>query len=197
MLAISKTVPVPLIREIAAYGQRRFGESYVQEALPKITDLHDLRLEWHFVGPLQSNKTRAVANHFDWVHSVSTAKVARRLHEQRPPDLPPLNICLQVNISHEASKSGADAADLLALAQLVTGLEHLKLRGLMAIPEPDADPIGQRERFRAVHDLYQMLQAAGFALDTLSMGMSGDLEAAIAEGSTLVRIGTALFGERS
>jgi len=181
---------------MAQLGVRRFGENYLQEALQKIEALADLDLEWHFIGPIQSNKTRAIAEHFDWVHSVDRLKIARRLNEQRPAALAPLNVCLQLNVSAEQSKSGAEPAQLAALAAEVAALPRLRLRGLMAIPAATEDVARQRAAFRCMGEAQAQLQAAGLELDTLSMGMSGDLEAAIAEGATLVRIGTALFGPR-
>jgi pyridoxal phosphate enzyme (YggS family) len=201
LLAVSKTFGPEAVREAHAAGQRAFGENYVQEALAKIDTLADLRpgIEWHLIGPLQSNKTRAVAAAFDWVHSVDRLKIAERLAEQRPAGLPPLNLCLQVNVSGEASKSGVAPAELEALARAVAALprEKLRLRGLMSIPEPVADPLAQRAPHRALRELLHGLQAAGLALDTLSMGMSADLEAAVAEGATLVRVGSAIFGTRT
>jgi len=198
LLAVSKTQPASAVREAAAAGQRAFGENYVQEALDKIAELADLRsqLEWHLIGPLQSNKTRVVAEAFDWVHSVDRLKIAQRLSDQRPPHLAPLQLCLQVNISGEDSKSGVAPADVPALAQAVAALPNVRLRGLMAIPEPAADAQAQRAPHRALRELLAQLQALGLAVDTLSMGMSADLEAAVAEGATMVRIGTALFGAR-
>ena len=200
LLAVSKTFGADAVRAAQAAGQRAFGENYVQEALAKIAQLSDLRaqLEWHLIGPLQSNKTRAVAEAFDWVHSVDRLKLAQRLAEQRPADLPPLQLCLQVNISGEASKGGVAPADLLALARAVAALprERVSLRGLMAIPEPAADTESQRLPHRQLHALLAALQRDGLLLDTLSMGMSADLEAAVAEGSTMVRVGTAIFGAR-
>ena len=193
LLAVSKTKPAAAVREAYAAGIRDFGENYLQEALGKQLELADLPLIWHFIGPIQSNKTRAIAEHFDWVHSVDRLKIAQRLSEQRPADLPPLNICIQVNVSGEASKSGCTPADLPALANAISQLPRLKLRGLMAIPEPTEDRAAQDAAFAAV----QSLQAGlGLPLDTLSMGMSHDLESAIAMGATWVRIGTALFGTR-
>jgi pyridoxal phosphate enzyme (YggS family) len=197
LLAVSKTWPAAAVSEVAAYGQRAFGENYVQEALEKIRALAPLNLEWHFIGPLQSNKTRAVAEHFAWVHGIDRLKVAERLAEQRPAALPPLQVCVQVNVSGEASKSGVPAEQAADLCQAVAGLPRLRLRGLMAIPEPSDDPALVRERFAALRQLRDRLQAQGLAVDTLSMGMSDDLEAAIAEGATIVRVGTAIFGERS
>ena len=193
LLAVSKTKPAQALREAYAAGLRDFGENYLQEALGKQLELADLPLIWHFIGPIQSNKTRAIAEHFDWVHSVDRLKIAQRLSEQRPAELPPLNICIQVNVSGEASKSGCTPADLPALAEAISTLPRLKLRGLMAIPEPTEDRAEQDAAFAAV----QRLQASlNLPLDTLSMGMSHDLESAIAQGATWVRIGTALFGAR-
>lgn len=197
LLAVSKTRSSEELRALAGLGVTRFGENYLQEALEKMAALADLPLEWHFIGPIQSNKTRALAEHFDWVHSVDRLKIAQRLSEQRPPELPPLNICLQVNISAEASKSGIGLDELPALAAQVAQLPCLRLRGLMAIPAPADDREAQRRPFRALRQAMEQLNAGGMALDTLSMGMSDDLEAAIAEGATLVRIGTALFGPRA
>lgn len=193
LLAVSKTKPASALREAFACGQRDFGENYLQEALAKQVELADLELTWHFIGPIQSNKTRAIAGHFAWVHAVDRLKIAQRLSEQRPTDLPPLNLCLQVNVSGEASKSGCAPAELAALAGAVAELPNLRLRGLMAIPEPTDDPAAQRAAFARLRELKDGL---GLDLDTLSMGMSHDLEAAIAEGATWVRIGTALFGAR-
>lgn len=193
LLAVSKTKPAQALREAYAAGLRDFGENYLQEALGKQAELTDLPLIWHFIGPIQSNKTRAIAEHFAWVHSVDRLKIAQRLSEQRPSGLPPLNICIQVNVSGEASKSGCTPADLPALAHAIDALPRLKLRGLMAIPEPTEDRAAQDAAFAAV----QRLQASlDLPLDTLSMGMSHDLESAIAQGATWVRIGTALFGAR-
>lgn len=196
LIAVSKTHPVARLAELADLGQRDFGESYVQEALPKLDALIGRNLVWHFIGPIQSNKTRPIAERFDWVHSVDRLKVAERLSAQRPAGLPPLQVCLEVNISAEASKSGVLPSALPALAQAVAKLPHLHLRGLMAIPAPSADPASQHAAFRHLRQLLEQLRAAGLDLDVLSMGMSGDLEAAIAEGATHLRIGTALFGER-
>ncbi|CAG8869188.1 YggS family pyridoxal phosphate-dependent enzyme [Pseudomonas fluorescens] len=193
LLAVSKTKPAQDLREAYAAGLCDFGENYLQEALDKQVELADLPLIWHFIGPIQSNKTRAIAEHFDWVHSVDRLKVAQRLSEQRPADLPPLNICIQVNVSGEASKSGCTPADLPALANAISNLPRLKLRGLMAIPEPTEDRAAQDAAFAAVQNLQASLN---LPLDTLSMGMSHDLESAIAQGATWVRIGTALFGAR-
>ncbi|QGA38751.1 YggS family pyridoxal phosphate-dependent enzyme [Burkholderia glumae] len=198
LLAVSKTFPAEAVRAAHAAGQRAFGENYVQESLYKIAALADLRasLEWHFIGPLQSNKTRAVAERFDWVHSVDRLKIAQRLAEQRPAQLPPLNVCVQVNVSGEATKSGVAPDEVAALAQAVAALPALRLRGLMAIPEPAGDLAAQRAPHRRLRELYDALRAGGLALDTLSMGMSADLEAAVLEGATIVRIGTAIFGAR-
>ena len=193
LLAVSKTKPAQAVREAYAAGMCDFGENYLQEALGKQAELTDLPLSWHFIGPIQSNKTRAIAEHFAWVHSVDRLKIAQRLSEQRPADLPPLNICIQVNVSGEASKSGCTPADLPALATAISALPRLKLRGLMAIPEPTEDRAEQDAAFATVRDLQASLN---LALDTLSMGMSHDLESAIAQGATWVRIGTALFGAR-
>lgn len=193
LLAVSKTKPAEQVREAHAAGLRDFGENYLQEALDKQQALADLALVWHFIGPIQSNKTRPIAEHFDWVHSVDRLKIAERLSAQRPAHLSPLNVCLQVNVSGEASKSGCTPEQLPELAQAVSRLPHLRLRGLMAIPEPVDDPLRQREPFARLRELCDSL---GLELDTLSMGMSHDLEAAIAEGATWVRIGTALFGAR-
>ena len=193
LLAVSKTKPAAALREAYAAGVRDFGENYLQEARAKQVELADLPLCWHFIGPIQSNKTRDIAEHFAWVHSVDRLKIAQRLSEQRPADLPPLNICIQVNVSGEASKSGCNPADLPALAAAISGLPRLKLRGLMAIPEPTEDRAEQDAAFATVRTLQESLN---MGLDTLSMGMSHDLESAIAQGATWVRIGTALFGAR-
>ncbi|WP_312243942.1 YggS family pyridoxal phosphate-dependent enzyme [Stutzerimonas nitrititolerans] len=194
LLAVSKTQPAEAIREANGAGLSDFGENYLQEALEKQADLADLALTWHFIGPIQSNKTRAIAEHFDWVHSVDRLKIAQRLSEQRPAELPPLNVCLQVNVSGEASKSGCAPQDVAELARAIATLPNLRLRGLMAIPEPTDD---RAEQHAAFARLRQLQQALALELDTLSMGMSQDLEAAIAEGATWVRIGTALFGARA
>ncbi|WP_191830601.1 YggS family pyridoxal phosphate-dependent enzyme [Pseudomonas fluorescens] len=193
LLAVSKTKPAAAVREAFAAGVRDVGENYLQEALNKQGELTDLPLTWHFIGPIQSNKTRAIAEHFDWVHSVDRLKIAQRLSEQRPEGLEPLNICLQVNVSGEASKSGCTPEELPALASAIAALPRLRLRGLMAIPEPTDDRAAQEAAFARVRQLQDSL---GLSLDTLSMGMSHDLEAAIAQGATWVRIGTALFGAR-
>ena len=193
LLAVSKTKPAAALREAYAAGVRDFGENYLQEARAKQLELADLPLSWHFIGPIQSNKTRDIAEHFAWVHSVDRLKIALRLSEQRPAELPPLNICIQVNVSGEASKSGCTPADLPALANAISALPRLKLRGLMAIPEPTEDRAEQDAAFATVRQLQESLN---LGLDTLSMGMSHDLESAIAQGATWVRIGTALFGAR-
>ncbi|MEC4169996.1 MULTISPECIES: YggS family pyridoxal phosphate-dependent enzyme [unclassified Pseudomonas] len=193
LLAVSKTKPAAALREAYAAGVRDFGENYLQEARAKQVELADLPLCWHFIGPIQSNKTRDIAEHFAWVHSVDRLKIAQRLSDQRPADLPPLNICIQVNVSGEASKSGCNPADLPALAAAISALPRLKLRGLMAIPEPTQDRAEQDAAFATVRTLQESLN---MGLDTLSMGMSHDLESAIAQGATWVRIGTALFGAR-
>lgn len=211
ILAVSKTFPAALVLELASLGQRAFGESYLQEAVAKIDDCEAERqrmlaerpdaarahLEWHFIGPIQSNKTRTVAERFDWVHSVERERIARRLSEQRPAGMAPLNVCIQVNVSEEGSKSGCAPNECLPLARLVRGLAGLRLRGLMAIPAPSDDPDVQRGQFASLRELFERVRADGIELDTLSMGMSSDLEAAIAEGATLVRVGTAIFGSRA
>jgi len=198
LLVVSKTFGAAAVREAVAAGEHRFGEDYVQEGVEKIAALAELRaqLEWHLIGPLQSNKTRVVAEQFDWVHSVDRLKVAQRLSEQRPAHLPPLQVCLQVNTSLEASKSGLRPGEVPEVAHAVAALPGLTLRGLMAIPEPAAGFEAQRVPHHALRELMQTLRAQGLALDTLSMGMSADLEAAIAEGATIVRIGSAIFGAR-
>jgi pyridoxal phosphate enzyme (YggS family) len=198
LLCVSKTFGPDAVREAHAAGERCFGENYVQEGVDKIAALADLRgdIEWHLIGPLQSNKTRIVAEQFDWVHSVDRLKIAQRLAGQRPAHLPPLQLCLQVNISGEASKSGLAPAEAAEVAKQVAALPRLVLRGLMAIPEPAGDLAAQRVPHRALHELLDALRAQGLALDTLSMGMSADLEAAILEGATMVRIGSAIFGAR-
>lgn len=199
LLAVSKTFPAESLREAHAAGQRAFGENYIQEGVGKIEALADLRpdIEWHCIGPLQSNKTRPVAEHFDWVHSVDRLKIAERLSAQRPAHLPVLQICLQVNVDGGANKSGVPPADALALARAVAGLPRLRLRGLMAIPEPASGFEAQRALFMRATGVFEELRAAGLDVDTLSLGMSADLEAAIAAGSTMVRVGTALFGGRA
>lgn len=197
LLAVSKTRPIDDLRAALAAGQTCFGENYLQDALPKIAELADAPIEWHYIGPIQSNKTREIADHFAWVHSVDRLKIARRLSEQRPPHLPPLNLCLQINTSGEASKSGIAPDEALELARAIADLPSLQLRGLMTIPARATAFEQQRIPFRRLRELYDQLNGQGLALDTLSMGMTGDLEAAIAEGSTMVRIGTAIFGARA
>ncbi|MYM38922.1 YggS family pyridoxal phosphate-dependent enzyme [Duganella qianjiadongensis] len=200
LLAVSKTFGADAVLEAVAAGQRAFGENYLQEGVDKIRAVQEAgatALEWHFIGPIQSNKTRPIAEHFDWVHTVEREKIAQRLSEQRPAGLAPLQICLQVNISGEASKSGVTPQELSALAHKVAALPNLTLRGLMAIPEPVEDYAQQRAAFAALRALYQQLRAEGLALDTLSMGMSADLRAAIVEGATIVRVGSAIFGSRN
>jgi hypothetical protein len=201
LLAVSKTFGAEHVLAAARAGQRAFGENYVQEGLDKIARVREatpgLSLDWHFIGPIQSNKTRLLAENFAWIHSVDRLKVAQRLSEQRPSALPPVNIALQVNISGEETKSGVPPDQVLPLATAVVGLPRLRLRGLMAIPAPATDPAAQRRPFAHLRELLERLRAAGLAVDTLSMGMSDDLEAAIAEGATLVRVGTALFGRRA
>jgi PLP dependent protein len=197
LVAASKTFPAEHIAQAHAAGQRAFGENYAQEAVDKITKLAHLRLEWHFIGPIQSNKTAAIASHFQWVHSVERGKIAQRLNAARPEKLPPLDVCIQVNVSGEGSKSGVAPGEEVALADAIAGLPRLKLRGLMAIPEPTTDTALARRRCALLRELKERLAARGHVLDTLSMGMSDDLEAAIAEGATMVRVGTAIFGPRS
>lgn len=203
LLAVSKTFGPEAVREAAACGQFRFGENYVQEALDKMDALADTRasggqaLQWHLIGPLQSNKTRPVAERFDWVHSVDRLKIAQRLSEQRPADLPPLNVLVQVNTSGEDSKSGVDPAEAPALARAIALLPGLRLRGLMALPAPSPDDAAQHAAHQRLKALFDALRTEGLPLDTLSMGMSADLEAAIAEGATMVRVGTAIFGGRA
>jgi pyridoxal phosphate enzyme (YggS family) len=196
LLAVSKTWPAAAVREAAAAGQRAFGENYVQEGVDKIEALRALGLEWHFIGPLQSNKTRAVASAFDWVHGIDRLKIAERLSAQRDVHLPPLNVCIQVNVSGEDSKSGVAPEAAAALARAVAALPRLQLRGLMCIPEATAEVALLRARFALLRRLRDRLVADGLALDTLSMGMSHDIEAAVAEGATIVRVGSAIFGER-
>jgi pyridoxal phosphate enzyme (YggS family) len=197
LLAVSKTFGAEAVMAARAAGQRAFGESYVQEAVDKIATVADPGIEWHFIGPLQSNKTRLVAEHFDWVHSVSSLRIARRLSEQRPASRGPMSICLQVNVSGEASKAGVSEAELPALASEVATLPGLRLRGLMCIPAPAEGFAAQRAPFAELARMLQRLHGAGMDVDTLSMGMSDDLEAAIAEGATWVRVGTAIFGSRT
>ncbi len=198
LLAVSKTFPPEAIREAYAAGQRSFGENYLQEALPKIAALADLpEIEWHFIGPIQSNKTRPIAEHFHWAHAIDRLKVAERLSAARPEGLPALQVCVQVNISGEATKSGVDPEHALDLAVSVARLPRLRLRGFMGIAEPTADATLPRAQFALLRAILQTAQSAGLSVDTLSMGMSADLEAAIAEGATLVRVGTAIFGARA
>jgi pyridoxal phosphate enzyme (YggS family) len=198
LLAVSKTFPAAVVYDAFNAGQRCFGENYVQEAIDKMDALADLRghVEWHLIGPVQSNKTRLVADRFDWVHTVDRLKIAERLSAQRPPAREPLQICLQVNVSGETSKAGLDARDVVSVADAVAKLPHLRLRGLMSIPEPASDLASQRRAHRALREVFDQLNAGGHRLDTLSMGMSADLEAAVLEGATIVRIGTAIFGQR-
>jgi pyridoxal phosphate enzyme (YggS family) len=198
LLAVSKTFPAADVREAFQAGQHRFGENYVQEAVDKMAELADLRaqIEWHLIGPLQSNKTRVVAENFDWVHTVDRLKIAQRLSEQRPAHLPPLQVCIQVNTSGEASKSGVEPAGALALAQAVAHLPHLQLRGVMALPAPSNDASTQHQALKKIREVFDDLRDHGLTLDTLSMGMSADLEMAVEQGSTMVRIGSAIFGQR-
>lgn len=196
LLAVSKTWPASTLRELAEAGQTRFGENYLQEALEKIVALADLKLEWHFIGPVQSNKTREIAANFDWVQSVDRVKTFQRLSAQRPTHMPPLNFCLQVNIDNEATKSGVDPANLLKIASAMSQLDNMRLRGLMVIPTIAKTIEQQRDAFSRAQQLFLQLKAAYDGIDTLSMGMSADMQSAITQGSTMVRIGTALFGER-
>ncbi len=196
LIAVSKTFGADAVAAAHACGQRVFGENYVQEAVDKIVALASLGLEWHFIGPIQSNKTRQIAENFAWVHSVDRAKIAERLSAARPDALAPLQVCIQINIGDENTKGGVAPADALALARAIAALPRLKLRGLMTIPPASDDPAQQRRYFAELRKLKEQLAMAGVALDTLSMGMSADLEAAIAEGATLVRVGTAIFGQR-
>lgn len=196
LLAVSKTFPAEAVREVYAAGQRAFGENYVQELQAKAAELADLAIEWHFIGPLQSNKTRIVAETAHWVHAIDRLKIAERLSAQRPAHLPPLQVCVQVNVSGEDSKSGCSPADAPALLQAVAALPGLQLRGLMCIPEPTQDAATLAARFGVLRQLQQQMAAQGLVLDTLSMGMSADMGQAIAAGSTLVRVGTAIFGAR-
>ena len=196
LLAVSKTFPAAAVREAHAAGQRAFGESYLQEALAKLVALQDLDLEWHFIGPIQSNKTRPIAEHFHWVHSVDRARIAERLAAARPNSLPPLNVCVQVNVSGEVSKAGVAPDAALDLARTVAALPGLRLRGFMAIPRPTPEVAEQRSQFALLRGLFDAARQAGLSMDTLSMGMSDDMEAAILEGATLVRVGTAIFGQR-
>lgn len=196
LLAVSKSHPSEEIRAAYTAGQTRFGESYLQEALEKMSDLTDLPIEWHFIGPIQSNKTKKIAEHFAWVHSIDSQRIAKRLNDQRPTQLPPLNVCIEVNVSQEVSKSGVNIDEVQALATFCRSLPHLRLRGLMTIPAMQEKMDDQRRAFHTVQEIYKSLRTSGFELDTLSMGMSADFEAAIAEGSTMVRIGTSIFGQR-
>ena len=217
LLAVSKTFDADAVLALAACGQHAFGENYLQEALPKIASCllrsgaqtpgrsdaaagrpqaAQAPLEWHFIGPIQSNKTRAIAEQFDWVHSVERDKVARRLSEQRPASMAPLQVCVQLDVSGEATKSGCTPDEAIALARTIAALPGLRLRGVMAIPAPTDDPARQRDQFARVRAVFERMRADGLPVDTLSMGMSGDLEAAISEGATIVRVGTALFGAR-
>lgn len=196
LLAVSKTMPAQAVREAYAAGQVAFGENYIQEGVDKIASLADLPIEWHCIGPIQSNKSKLVAENFAWVHSIDRLKIAERLSAQRPVNLPPLQVCLQVNVDGGSNKSGVTPSELLALAQAVAKLPNLQLRGIMTIPEPAENEAAARAVHHQAKDLFDSLQAAGLSVDTLSMGMTGDLEAAIAEGSTCVRVGTAIFGQR-
>jgi PLP dependent protein len=196
LLAVSKTWPAESVQQAASCGQQAFGENYVQEGVAKIQVLAALGLEWHFIGPLQSNKTRPVAENFAWVHGIERLKIAERLSDQRPDGLPPLQVCVQVNVSGEASKSGVSPQEALDLCPAVAALPNLRLRGLMAIPEPTSNMSLARSRFAILRQLRDRLNVSGLGLDTLSMGMSDDLEAAIMEGATIVRVGTAIFGTR-
>jgi pyridoxal phosphate enzyme (YggS family) len=196
LLAVSKTMPAQAVRDAFAAGQLAFGENYIQEGVDKIASLVDLPIEWHCIGPIQSNKTKLVAENFAWVHSIDRLKIAERLSAQRPAHLPPLQVCLQVNVDGGSNKSGVAPAELLALAQAVAKLPHLQLRGIMTIPEPTETETATRAVHHQAKSLFDNLKAAGLTVDTLSMGMTGDLEAAVAEGSTCVRVGTAIFGAR-
>ena len=196
LLAVSKTFAADAVRQAYAAGQTAFGENYIQEAVDKIQALADLPLQWHCIGPIQSNKTRLVAAHFDWVHSVDRLKIAQRLSEQRPSGLPPLQVCIQVNIDGGPTKAGVAPQDALTLAQQIVQLPHLRLRGIMTIPEPAADFAAACAVHRQARELFDALNAQGLGLDTLSMGMTSDMEAAIHSGSSLVRVGTAVFGNR-
>lgn len=197
LLAVSKTFGADAVRAAHAAGQHAYGENYLQEALDKQAQLSDLALQWHFIGPIQSNKTRGIAEHFDWAHGIERLKIAQRLSEQRPGSLPPLNVCVQVNVSGEGSKSGCAPDEVPALCAAVARLPRLRLRGLMAIPAPVAQAADPRAAFRRLRELFETLRRSGLEVDTISAGMSDDLEAAIAEGSTLVRVGSAIFGNRT
>lgn len=196
LIAVSKTFPADAVREAWAAGQRAFGENYVQEFADKVAALHDLAVEWHFIGPIQSNKTRTVAECAHWVHSVDRLKIAERLSAQRPDTLPPLNVCLQINVSGEDSKSGCEPDEAAGLAVAIAGLPRLRLRGLMCIPEPTEDHGRLKKQFALLRSIGEQLGSRGLVLDTLSMGMSADLELAIGEGATMVRVGSAIFGAR-
>ena len=196
LLAVSKAQTADKLREAYLSGQRLFGENYLQEAICKQEQLADLNIEWHFIGPIQSNKTQLIAQHFDWVHSVDRLKIAQRLSDARPSKLAPLNICIQINSSFEDTKSGADLAEVTTLATAINQLPNLKLRGVMSIPAPASDYDKQRAQFKIVSDTFNSLKQRGFIIDTLSIGMSNDYVAAIHEGATIIRIGSALFGER-
>ena len=197
LLAVSKTVSPEVVEQAFEAGQSAFGENYIQEGVEKIIQLRHLPIEWHCIGPIQSNKTRLVAEHFDWVQTLDRLKIAQRLSEQRPASLPPLQLCIQVNVDGGASKSGVSPEEALALAQGVAALPNLRLRGIMSIPEPASDFVAACALFAMVRTVFDALNAQGLALDTLSMGMSADLEAAIQSGSTMVRVGSAIFGERA
>lgn len=197
LLAVSKTFGADAVRAAHAAGQHAYGENYLQEALDKQAQLSDLALQWHFIGPIQSNKTRGIAEHFDWAHGIERLKIAQRLSEQRPGSLPPLNVCVQVNVSGEGSKSGCAPDEVPALCAAVARLPRLRLRGLMAIPAPVAQAADPPAAFRRLRELFETLRRSGLEVDTISAGMSDDLEAAIAEGSTLVRVGSAIFGNRT
>ena len=196
LLAVSKRKPADMIRAAAACGQISFGENYADEGASKAEELSDLKLEWHYIGHVQSNKTRLISATYDWVQSIDREKIAQRLSTQRPSELPPLNVCLQVNIDGEESKSGCAPDELVTLASHVSSMERLTLRGIMAIPAPQTDVNAQRKVFRRLHTLYQQIRSNHPTVDTLSMGMTADMEAAISEGATMVRIGTAIFGQR-
>ena len=196
LLAVSKAQTADKLRDAYLAGQQAFGENYVQEAINKQQELSDLDIEWHFIGPIQSNKTQLIAQHFDWVHSVDRLKIAERLSAARTASQRPLNICIQINSSEESTKSGTSLADTITLARAIQAMPNLRLRGLMAIPAPSKDDAVQRRQFKIVHDAFKSLQQQGFSLDTLSIGMSEDYVAAIHEGATIVRIGSALFGAR-
>ncbi len=197
LLAVSKAQTADKLREAYLAGQHAFGENYLQEAINKQAELKDYTIEWHFIGPIQSNKTALIAQHFDWVHSVDRIKIASRLNEARPQSMAPLNVCIQINSSEESSKSGVDISLQTMLAKAINGMPHLKLRGIMAIPAPTNDLAKQHAQFKIVADAYKALQQQGFELDTLSIGMSDDYMAAIAEGATIVRIVSAIFGART